>query len=107
MPSGMVMSRVSVLPPCRMDRMSLLLAPAPVRNAMIAAMARRPHFNFELHAIDLADAIVDELPTALIARQPDLRVPLAKKTARLDEIVARMVDTFEVVTLADAATRLA
>jgi hypothetical protein len=37
-----------------------------------------------LHGIDLADAEADGFPAALIAKQPDLRVPLAKKLEALD-----------------------
>jgi hypothetical protein len=42
------------------------------------------HFNLELHGIDLADAATDGISPALVARQPDLRVPLARKLAALD-----------------------
>ena len=49
---------------------------------------RAPLFNLELHGIDLADAEADEIPPALVARQPDLRRPLAHKLAALDETLA-------------------
>ena len=34
--------------------------------------------------VDLADAEADGFPAALVAKQPDLRVPLARKLAALD-----------------------
>ena len=84
---------------------SLLLAPAPVRRALVASMARRPHFNFELHAIDLCDAELDQLPAELVARQPDLRVPLAEKLTRFDDVLARLVDGWTTLPLRDVAAR--
>ena len=85
---------------------SLLLAPAPVRRHLMRAMRGRPHFNFELHGIDLCDADADGLPPALVARQPDLRVPLARKRRILEEILDELLAHFEVRTLRDASGRL-
>jgi peptidoglycan/xylan/chitin deacetylase (PgdA/CDA1 family) len=67
---------------------SLVTAPAWMRRHLIAAATRAPFFNLELHGIDLADADADEIPPALVARQPDLRKPLAHKLAALDEALA-------------------
>ena len=64
---------------------SLILAPAWLRRHLVRTALRAPFFNLELHGIDLADAEADEMPPALIARQPDLRRPLAHKLAALDE----------------------
>ena len=64
---------------------SLVTAPGWMRRHLIQAALRVPFFNLELHGIDLADADADEIPPALIARQPDLRRPLAHKLAALDE----------------------
>jgi peptidoglycan/xylan/chitin deacetylase (PgdA/CDA1 family) len=64
---------------------SLVTAPGWMRRHLIAAATRAPFFNLELHGIDLADADADEIPPALVARQPDLRRPLAHKLAALDE----------------------
>ncbi len=86
---------------------SLLLAPQKVRQWLISAMTKREHFNFELHAIDLADAQMDGLPAELIARQPDLRVPLANKRRALLEILTYAKDHFEVRTLEQAALEFA
>jgi peptidoglycan/xylan/chitin deacetylase (PgdA/CDA1 family) len=64
---------------------SLVTAPGWMRRHLIAVALRAPFFNLELHGIDLADADADEIPPALVARQPDLRRPLAHKLAALDE----------------------
>jgi peptidoglycan/xylan/chitin deacetylase (PgdA/CDA1 family) len=67
---------------------SLVTAPGWMRRHLIASAMRAPFFNLELHGIDLADADADEIPPALVARQPDLRRPLAHKLAALDETLA-------------------
>jgi len=64
---------------------SLVTAPAWLRRHLVRAALGEDFFNLELHGIDLADADADEIPPALIARQPDLRRPLAHKLAALDE----------------------
>ena len=58
---------------------SLLVAPAVLRDRLVAWMARRELFNFELHGIDFADAERDGIPGELVERQPDLRVPIDDK----------------------------
>ena len=63
---------------------SLVLAPEWLRRRLVAAALRDRFFNLELHGIDLCDAEADEIPPALIARQPDLRRPLARKLAALE-----------------------
>ncbi len=82
---------------------NLLLAPKMLRDRALAAMARRPFFNLELHGIDLADADADGIPGELVARQPDLRVPLARKRAALEETLAWIAERMTFVTLRDAA----
>lgn len=86
---------------------SLLLAPDWLRARMIRAMRRLPLFNFELHGIDLADAREDGIPAALVARQPDLRIPLARKQERLERMLSEIGRHFEVCTLGRAATAFA
>jgi len=83
---------------------SLLVAPAALRDRVLAAMAPRAFFNFELHGIDFADADKDGIPGELVARQPDLRVPIDEKLARLDAILDALVRDREVVTLGEVAT---
>ena len=63
---------------------TLVVAPEWLRRRLTAAALGSPFFNLELHGIDLADAGVDGFPAALVAKQPDLRVPLARKLAALD-----------------------
>jgi hypothetical protein len=82
---------------------SLLLAPAWLRDRWLGAMSKRRFFNFELHGIDLADAELDGIPGELVARQPDLRVPVAAKEAALSAILERIRRDFTFVPLREAA----
>jgi peptidoglycan/xylan/chitin deacetylase (PgdA/CDA1 family) len=86
---------------------SLLLAPEWLRRRLVAAMRRRGFFNLELHGIDLVDAEEDGIPGQLVARQPDLRLPLARKRAALEAILDQVQGSFEVARLADLAERWA
>jgi peptidoglycan-N-acetylglucosamine deacetylase len=83
---------------------SLVVAPPWLRNGLVGAMRRRRFFNLELHGIDLADADADGIPGELVARQPDLRRPLADKLAALDAVLDRALRGAEAVTLRDAAS---
>jgi peptidoglycan/xylan/chitin deacetylase (PgdA/CDA1 family) len=82
---------------------SLLVAPAWLRSRLIAAMGKRTFFNLELHGIDFADAEKDGIPGELVDRQPDLRIPIADKLARLDAILDEVGKHWEFVTLAQVA----
>ena len=62
----------------------LVAGPEWLRRHLVASALAGPFFNLELHGIDLSDAENDGIPPALVARQPDLRVPLARKLAALD-----------------------
>jgi hypothetical protein len=66
---------------------SLILAPGWLRRQLVTAALRAPFFNLELHGIDLADAQADDIPPALIARQPDLRRALDHKLEALDFVL--------------------
>jgi len=85
---------------------SLIVAPAPLRERLIAAMASRDIFNFELHGIDFADADKDGIPGELVARQPDLRLSIADKLARLDGILDAVARSWRFATLADVASEI-
>jgi peptidoglycan-N-acetylglucosamine deacetylase len=89
-PPDLVELPLSVTPLARLPVFgtSLVTAPGWLRRHLIAVATRAPFFNLELHGIDLADANADEIPPALVARQPDLRRPLAHKLAALDETLA-------------------
>ncbi|MHB8418753.1 MAG: polysaccharide deacetylase family protein [Myxococcales bacterium] len=78
---------------------------APLR-LLYHHVRRRPFLNLELHGVDLMDR-TDGAGERLPRFQRELRVPAGEKLARLDELVARIADDYEVVTLAEAADRLA
>ena len=84
---------------------SLILAPAWLRRRLVAAALRERLFNLELHGIDLCDAAADDIPAALVARQPDLRRSLTDKLAAFEETLsfARAAGA-RFATLAEAAT---
>jgi hypothetical protein len=82
---------------------SLLVAPAVIRRQIVAAMARRRFWNFELHGIDFADAALDGIPGELVARQPDLRLPIATKLARLADLLDAIAGRWVFATLAEVA----
>ena len=63
---------------------TLVISPEWLRRRLVASALTTKHFNLELHGIDLADATADGISPALVARQPDLRVSLARKLAALD-----------------------
>lgn len=83
----------------------LLLSPT-LRQVLLHGMTAQPFFNLELHGIDLIDAKQDGIPAELVARQPDLQVPLWQKQAALVEVLRFLRDHAQVVPLAVAAQRL-
>ena len=82
---------------------SLLVLPALIRRRIVDAMGERDFFNFELHGIDFADAEQDGIPGELVARQPDLRLPIAEKLARLGALLDELARRWTFATLADVA----
>jgi hypothetical protein len=70
---------------------------------LIAAMARRSFWNLELHGIDFADAERDGIPGELVERQPDLRIPIDDKLARLDRVLDEVAQRWELATLGEVA----
>lgn len=81
----------------------LILAPAALRKRLVAQMAHRRFFNFELHGLDFADAEKDGIPGELVSRQADLRVPIADKLARLETILDDLEAHWDLVTLGEVA----
>ena len=77
---------IAVTPAARLPVIgtSLILAPGWLRRHLVTSALRAPFFNLELHGIDLADAAGDEIPPALVARQPDLRRALEHKREALE-----------------------
>lgn len=89
---GLLEIPIAVTPGTRLHVIgtSLILAPGWLRRRMISAAFAAPLFNLELHGIELADAEQDQIPAALVARQPDLRRPLADKLRLFDELFAQV-----------------
>jgi peptidoglycan/xylan/chitin deacetylase (PgdA/CDA1 family) len=87
--NGLVEIPIAVTPAARLHVIgtSLILAPEWLRRRMVAASLSRPLFNLELHGIDLADAAADQVPSELVARQPDLRRTLGQKLTALEQTV--------------------
>ncbi len=72
---------------------NLLLVPPWLRSHWLRSMAKRDFFNLELHGIDLCDAEDDGMPSELIARQPDLRIPAATKMESLAQIIDEIAES--------------
>jgi peptidoglycan-N-acetylglucosamine deacetylase len=98
---------ISVTPWARLPAIgtSLLIAPQPFRRYVLAKMAQRAFFNFEMHGIDFCDARLDELPRELVARQPDLRLPFERKAERLSAMLRTIAAGADMMTLDRAARR--
>lgn len=105
--SALVELPVAVTPLLRLPAIgtALLLAPGWLRTRLIASMRRRGFFNLELHGIDLIDAEEDGIPGQLVARQPDLRVPLAAKRDALEAALDQVQGRFAMARLCDLAER--
>ncbi len=79
----------------------------PVGSRLLAKqMLGRPLVNLELHGLDLLDA--EDGLRALAKHQPDLRVPVSRKSAALRAVVETLREGgYEFVTLRDAAATFA
>ncbi|MCH9685571.1 MAG: polysaccharide deacetylase family protein [Deltaproteobacteria bacterium] len=66
---------------------SLLASPRPVSRWLRRSARSLPHLHLELHGIDLACPDGDPIADALCHRQPELRVPLAKRAGRLEQLL--------------------
>ena len=101
---------VTVTPVLRLHVIGTMLVISPewLRRRLVASALTTSHFNLELHGIDLADATADGLSPALVARQPDLRVSLARKLAALDAtLTAAHAAGATFLTIAQAAEHFA
>lgn len=78
-------------------------APDAVRVRLLESVRGESFFNFELHGIDLVGADEDGIPGELVARQPDLRVPLTDKLRRLDASLGRLALDFDFAPLGEVA----
>ncbi len=81
---------------------SVTSLPFGLVQAGLALMARRDFVSLELHGIDLMDS-ADGIPAPLVRRQRDLAIPLSEKRRRLDHVLSRLEDGWEVVPLLTAA----
>lgn len=106
-PDGLWELPISTVPYTRFPFIGtfVLTFPEKLVSGMYQRLRQTPFLNFELHALDLLDAD-DGLPRELVARQRELRVPHRRKMERLAGLLSRMRQDFDVVTLAEAATRL-
>ncbi len=79
--------------------------PAWAVRATYQAVAREEFLSFELHAVDALDE-ADAIPRALVQAQRDVRVPRARKEARLREVLGWLARDFSLCTLGEAARAL-
>lgn len=88
---------ISVTPGARIPIIgtTLSLARPPLTWYLRWGARRQEFLNFECHAIDLVDATRDELPKALVKKQPDLQVPLDEKKRRLEAFLRELKSTHE------------
>jgi peptidoglycan/xylan/chitin deacetylase (PgdA/CDA1 family) len=95
---------ISTSPVLRFPFLGTLLSTLPERafDAVYRSLRRQPFVNLELHGIDLMDAS-DGAGDLLPSHQRDLRIPAAKKMARLRRLLGRMAADFQLVTLHQAA----
>lgn len=100
---------ISVTPHLRVPVIgtSLLLVTPGLGRRLLGALSGDALVNLELHGLDFADAALDELPAALVARQPDLRVPWADKRARLAAALTDLLATRAAAPLAELVDSLA
>ena len=103
--SRLVELPVTVTPRLRVPVIGTPIVTMPdfLRARLLDAVSGLPFFNFELHGIDLVDAELDGIPAALVARQPDLRVPLARKRACLEDALSRIARHFTFAPLREVA----
>ena len=80
--------------------------PAMVVFSIYRNIVRQPFLNLELHGADLLDES-DGTGSALPQLQRDLRVPATDKLARLAELLRRIKQDYEVVTLLTASAQVA
>ncbi len=85
------------------------MASPAVCQVALASVAKRNFFNFELHGIDLIDAEKDGIPGGLVAKQPDLRIPLKVKRERIRNALTKLQTshTFETLSATAGRTQLA
>ncbi len=106
--STMVEIPVSTTPALRVPAIGTWIvgSPTAVRARILEAMRRRPFFNLEMHGMDFVGAEEDGIPSSLVARQPDLRVPLTDKLRAFEASLDRLHPEYRFSTLAEVASDL-
>lgn len=84
----------------------LVSVPKPATAALYRAVRFRDFLAIELQGYDLLDES-DGASPQLSSRRRDLRIPAAAKRQRISELIEWLRNDFEVVTLEEAAARLA
>lgn len=112
-PEGIHEFPVTVLPGIRFPVIgtSLLTLGERGYDLIRPLLMRVPFVNLELHGIDLCDLTSDGIDPVLL-KQPDLRVPLAKKLALFERVFTDLrdshgVDTLEALTPGGASAPVA
>src|SRR5262249_2648702 len=104
---GILELPIAVTPVARLPVIgtSLIVAPAWMRRRLVAGALRARLFNLGLHGIGLCDAQGAGVPASVVARQPDLRRPLAHKIDVLEQTLQQAgASGARFVTLAEAAS---
>lgn len=70
---------------------TLVMAPRFLTQIFLRSLTRRDVIIVNLHAMDFVDPILDALPTALAARQPELRVPVHRRLDRFRAFFATLI----------------
>jgi hypothetical protein len=98
--TGLVELPMSVTPWSRLPIIgtTVLSGPAVLRRHITAQAQALPLLHLELHAIDLADAIADDIGAPL----PELSAPLAAREARLEALLRARGETVRLCDLAAA-----
>ena len=96
-----------MLPPFRYPFIGTSLIAFGERGyAAVKPMLNRVRFvNLEFHGIDMCDLEADGIDPALL-KQPDLRVPIAQKTATIRRALTDLRDRWGVSTLEQLAPAL-
>src|SRR5262249_34575737 len=99
---------ISVTPGLRLPTFGTIICTAPtgIRTYLLRAVAARSYFNFEMHGIDLIGSDEDGIPAELVARQPDLRVPLTQKLRAFEATLDRLRLDHEFVPLREVAAHV-
>ncbi len=105
---GLVELPIAVLPINRLPYIGTSLAMLPgLAGELFSRWIRLSSapINLELHAIDFVDGQDPGVDAALIARQRDLRIPVATKIERLRRVMRGLVEQREVLRMAALAGR--